>query len=105
LYVTDLISAHLLAMNALQPGDARFYNLGIGHGYSVRDILESAKRVTKRDIPVSYGDRRPGDPPSLYASSDLVQRELGWRPQYTDIDEILASAWNWFVAHPNGYGD
>jgi UDP-glucose 4-epimerase len=86
-------------------GDQRFYNLGIGRGYSVKQIIEAVDRVTGKTINVEYGDRRPGDPPQLYANSDLIQRELGWSPKYTDIDDIIATAWNWFKNHPDGYGD
>lgn len=104
-HVNDLVAAHLLAMTALKDGEARAYNLGIGHGYSVRDILESAKRVTKRDIPIVYGERREGDPAFLYANSEKVQSELGWKPKYVEIDDVIASAWKWHLTHPNGYDD
>jgi len=103
IHVEDLSAAHVLAMDALRPGDARFYNLGIGRGYSVREVLEAARRVTGIEIPVEYGARRPGDPAILYADPARVQRELGWRPRYTDLDPIVATAWGWFKAHPRGY--
>ncbi len=102
-HVEDLCAAHIVAMNALQPGEQRIYNLGIGRGYSVREVLDAALRVTGREIPVEYGDRRPGDPPELYADSAKIQNELGWKAQYTDIDQIIATAWNWFQQHPEGY--
>lgn len=102
-HVTDLCDAHILAMNALSPGDARFYNLGIGRGYSVREIIESVKRVSGRPFTIEYGERRPGDPPTLYADAGKVEKELGWKPNYTDLDKIVATAWNWFVNHPQGY--
>ena len=105
IHVDDLCRAHLMAMDALRPGDAKAYNLGIGRGFSVREVIEAAGRVVGRDIPVENGDRRPGDPPVLVASSDKAQRELGWRPEFTDLDEIIASAWRWFREHPDGYGD
>ena len=102
-HVEDLCAAHIVAMNALEPGDARFYNLGIGKGYSVREVLEAAGRVTGKEIPVEYGDRRPGDPPVLFANADKIRQELGWAARYTEIDEIVATAWNWFEKHPDGY--
>ncbi|MEN6450103.1 MAG: UDP-glucose 4-epimerase GalE [Thermoguttaceae bacterium] len=105
IHVEDLCAAHIVAMNALRPGDARCYNLGIGHGYSVREVLESAKRVSGVDFPVEYGPRRAGDPAVLFASSDKIQTELGWSPRYTELDAIVATAWNWFRRHPDGYGD
>jgi UDP-glucose 4-epimerase len=103
IHVEDLCNAHIAAMNALEPGDGRFYNLGIGRGYSVKEVLESAKRVTGIDFPVEYGDRRPGDPAVLYADAGKIQRELGWRARYTEIDPIVTTAWNWFKNHPDGY--
>ncbi|MFA7237645.1 MAG: UDP-glucose 4-epimerase GalE [Phycisphaeraceae bacterium] len=102
-HVTDLCDAHILAMNSLSPGDVRFYNLGIGRGYSVREVIESVRRVSGRDFKIEYGERRPGDPPTLYANADKIGRELGWKPNYTDLDRIVATAWNWFVNHPQGY--
>ncbi len=87
----------------MQPGDARFYNLGIGRGYSVKEVVESARRVTGVEIPVEYGPRRPGDPAMLFANAEKIGRELGWSARYTDIDAIVATAWNWFKQHPAGY--
>ena len=103
IHVEDLCAAHLLAMEALRPGDARFYNLGIGKGYSVREVIDSARRVTGREIRVQYGARRPGDPAVLYADASKIRRELGWQPKYTELDAIVASAWRWHSAHPHGY--
>ncbi|MDR3109017.1 MAG: UDP-glucose 4-epimerase GalE [Planctomycetaceae bacterium] len=103
-HVDDLISAHVLAMNSLRDGDAKFYNLGIGHGYSVGEILNTAKSVTGRDIPTEYGERRAGDPAQLYADSTVAQTELGWKPVHTDVNEVIESAWRWHTSHPNGYG-
>ena len=105
LHVEDLVEAHLAVMDALQPGDQRAYNLGIGRGYSVREVVEAARRVTGAEIPVSVGPRRPGDPPELYADPSRIQREIGWQPRYTDLDEIIRTAWAWFREHPNGYDD
>ena len=105
IHVEDLCAAHIGVMNALRPGDTRFYNLGIGRGYSVREVIESAKRVTGVDFAVEYGPRRPGDPAILFANADKIRRELGWSPRYTDIDPIVATAWKWFQNHPRGYED
>ncbi|MDR2116645.1 MAG: UDP-glucose 4-epimerase GalE [Planctomycetaceae bacterium] len=94
-HVNDLVTAHVLGIEALSDGDARFYNLGIGHGYSVREILDAAKKVTGKEIPTVFGSRREGDPARLFANSDKAQKELGWNPQHTNIEEIIASAWHW----------
>ncbi len=103
IHVDDLCAAHIRAMDALEPGDQRFYNLGIGRGYSVNEVIESARRVTGREVPLEYGARRPGDPAILFANAAKIQTELGWTARYTDIDEIVATAWNWFKDHPDGY--
>jgi UDP-glucose 4-epimerase len=103
-HVEDLCAAHIMAMNALRPGNGWFYNLGVGKGYSVQEVLDSARRVSGRDLPVEYGPRRPGDPAMLFASARKIQEELGWSPRYTDLDEIVATAWNWLKNHPHGYG-
>ncbi|MFW6124573.1 MAG: UDP-glucose 4-epimerase GalE, partial [Pirellulales bacterium] len=103
IHVDDLCAAHLALMEGLRPGDRRFYNLGIGRGHSVREVIDAARRVTGVPIPIEYGPPRPGDPPELYADPGQIQRELSWRPRYTDIDEIVATAWRWFREHPNGY--
>jgi UDP-glucose 4-epimerase len=91
-------------MDALSDGDARFYNLGLGKGDSVKEVIESVRRVSGRDIAVRSGDRRPGDVPELFADSTKIRRELGWQPQITELDEIVATAWEWFREHPKGYG-
>jgi len=103
IHVEDLIDAHVAVMNALEPGDTRTYNLGIGRGYSVRQIMDAVRRVTGRDFGVIEGARRAGDPPVLYADPAKVKRELGWSAKITDLDEIIRSAWRWFENHPNGY--
>lgn len=103
IHVEDLIDAHVAVMRALEPHAPRHYNLGIGRGYSVREIIDAAKRVTGVDFPVSEGPRRAGDPPRLYADPKRIRSELGWQAQITDLDEIIRSAWNWFRAHPRGY--
>ncbi|MHC4404621.1 MAG: UDP-glucose 4-epimerase GalE [Planctomycetota bacterium] len=105
IHVEDLSAAHVVAMEALAPGDARAYNLGIGRGYSVGEVVESAKRVSGVDIPIEYGQRRAGDPAILYADPRKIQDELGWSARYTEIDEIVATAWNWHRNHPDGYAE
>jgi UDP-glucose 4-epimerase len=104
IHVEDLCDAHIVAMNALGPGDARFYNLGIGKGYSVKAVIDAARQVTGREVPVEYGRRRPGDPAVLFADARKIRAELGWSARYTEIGPIVATAWNWFREHPAGYG-
>jgi UDP-glucose 4-epimerase len=105
IHVDDLAEAHLLALERLQPGQGMKYNLGTGRGYSVRDVIRTAAEVTGRQCPVKEGPRRPGDPPALVASSEKVQKELGWQPRYTELRPIIETAWNWQRKHPRGYGD
>jgi UDP-glucose 4-epimerase len=105
IHVLDLASAHLLALNALERHDRLIYNLGNGQGFSVREVIEVARKVTGRPIPVVESPRRPGDPAILIASSARIRRELNWRPQFPDLETIVASAWRWHSAHPHGYGD
>ena len=102
-HVDDLVNAHLFAMTALAPGETRVYNLGSGSGYSVREMLDAAADVTQREIPTEYVDRREGDPAILLANSDKAKRELGWNPKYTDMKDIINTAWRWHTSHPNGY--
>jgi UDP-glucose-4-epimerase GalE len=103
-HVMDLADAHLLALEALRAGGASTaYNLGNGRPTSVRDIIESVERVVGRPVPYTLSARRPGDPPALYASSERVRRDLGWKPRYEAVDTIVESAWRWRERHPNGY--
>jgi len=104
IHVKDLAQAHILALEALDDG-SRTYNLGNGNGYSVRDVIETAREVTEREIPSEVGPARPGDPATLVASSEKIIEELGWAPQYGTLEEIIASAWAWHQKHPNGYDD
>ena len=104
-HIKDLESAHILALEAIEQRTDLVYHLGNGQGFSVREIVEALRRVTGQPIPVIEGERRPGDPASLVASSERIKRELGWRPQYTDIESIVASAWEWRSRHPQGYAD
>jgi UDP-glucose 4-epimerase len=103
IHITDLVSAHLLAVEALADKDRLVYNLGNGGGYSVREVIETARRVTGEPIPAVEAPRRPGDSPRLVASSEKIRRELGWEPQFTDLKAIIASAWEWHRMHPEGY--
>ncbi len=105
IHVADLVSAHLLALEALQDHDRLVYNLGNGTGYSVRQVIETARAVTGHPIPTVESPRRPGDPPRLVASSERIRRDLGWQPQFPDLETILASAWEWHRTHPHGYAD
>jgi len=95
IHVTDLAAAHILALEALNSRDRIVCNLGNGQGFSVREVIEAARKVTGHAIPVELKPRRPGDPARLVASSALAQRELGWKPQIPEIERILASAWEW----------
>ncbi|TMQ60952.1 MAG: UDP-glucose 4-epimerase GalE [Candidatus Eisenbacteria bacterium] len=103
IHVQDLATAHLLALGALEERSGLIYNLGNGEGASVRQLIEAARRVTGHPIPAEECPRRPGDPAALVASSAKIRRELGWRPQYPELEAILASAWEWHRRHPNGY--
>ena len=95
IHVEDLAEAHLLAYQALEDREQLIYNLGNGAGFSVREVIESARRVTGHPIPVDVVPRRPGDPAVLIASSEKISRELGWKPRHTSLDAIIASAWEW----------
>jgi len=94
-HVSDLADAHLLALEALEKKDRLIFNLGNGKGFSVREVVESARRVTGREIPSEIHPRRAGDPAVLVASSDKAIRELGWEPRYTQLDDIIRTAWDW----------
>ena len=103
IHVIDLARAHILSLNVLDKRSA-IYNLGCGgDGYSVRDVIETARRVTGKEIPVRMGPRRAGDPAVLIASSDKIKSELGWQPQFQDLGLIIESAWRWMLTHPEGY--
>ena len=102
IHILDLAQAHMLALTA--PHSAK-YNLGTGGGTSVREIIATCEKVTGKKIAVIEKPRRPGDPPRLIAGSEKVRAELGWRPQFQDVEKIIASAWAWHVKNPKGYGD
>ena len=95
IHVKDLTDAHLLALNALEKSGRLIYNIGNGQGFTVRQVIDSVRRVTGKTIPVEEQPRRPGDPAVLVASSEKIQRELDWKPSFTDLDKIVASAWEW----------
>lgn len=103
-HVEDLVDAHVLAMSAENRSGIRAYNVGIGKGYSVREVIDAVRRVTGREIKVIEQARRAGDPPEVFNDPSRIQRELGWKPAVTDINEMIASAWRWFEANPRGYG-
>lgn len=105
IHIYDLAQAHILALEAIKPGEARAYNLGNGQGYSVRQVIETAERVTGKKIPVAESPRRPGDPAVLVASSEKIIRELGWKPRFPALEAIIETAWKWHNSHPEGYGD
>jgi len=102
-HVEDLAEAHVLALERLQPGKPLFYNVGIGKGYSVREVVQTAEAVAGRSIAVREGSRRAGDPAALVADASKIQRDLGWQPRYPDLRSIIETAWNWHRAHPRGY--
>jgi UDP-glucose 4-epimerase len=95
IHVSDLADAHLLALNALETQDRLIFNLGNGRGFSVREVIESARGMTGHPIPAEVYPRRAGDPAVLVASSEKAIRELGWKPKYTQLDEIIRTAWIW----------
>ncbi len=105
IHVSDLAQAHMLGLDALRSGkQTTAYNLGNGNGYSVLEVIKVAEKVTGKSIKVVPADRRPGDPAVLVASSAKISTELGWKPNYPDLETIIRHAWNWHIAHPNGYG-
>lgn len=105
IHVIDLARAHILALKVLNER-SRIYNLGCGgDGYSVREVIDVAREVTGKEIPVRMGPRRAGDPAALIASSDRIRKELGWSPQHQDLRTIIQSAWKWMLAHPYGYSN
>lgn len=104
IHVLDLAQAHILALHALDQG-SRTYNLGNGQGFTVKEVIDTARAVTGHPIPAVMGPRRAGDPAVLVAGSDKIRAELGWAPRYPDIRDIVESAWRWHLAHPDGYAD
>ncbi|MGG0838096.1 UDP-glucose 4-epimerase GalE [Bacillus paralicheniformis] len=104
IHVMDLVDAHILAVERLRKGgESTVYNLGNGTGFSVKEVVETARKVTGCTIPAEVAERRAGDPAQLIASSEKAVKELGWQPKYAELETIIDSAWKWFKAHPNGY--
>jgi UDP-glucose 4-epimerase len=102
IHIADLAQAHILG---LAPGRQGFYNLGNGDGYSVRQVIQMCEKVVGKKIPTVEKPRRPGDPPKLVASAEKAMRELGWKPKFPKLEDIVATAWAWHKKHPNGYPD
>ena len=102
IHIIDLARAHILAM---APGKHGFFNLGNGEGYSVREVIQTCERITGQSIKVLQQPRRHGDPPKLLASAEKAKKELGWKPAYPKLEDIVASAWRWHKQHPSGYPD
>jgi UDP-glucose 4-epimerase len=105
IHIQDLALAHVLALEKMDHLRQAIFNLGNGRGFSVLEVIETAREVTGRDIPYQKGDRRPGDPAVLVASSGQARKTLGWEPVYPDLKAIIASAWNWHQRFPRGYED
>lgn len=106
IHVTDLAQAHILALGKLRNGgDSSVYNLGNGKGFSVKEVINLARKVTGVNIKEVMGGRRAGDPAVLVASSEKIQKELNWKPKYNELSTIIETAWNWHKNHPNGYED
>ena len=106
IHVTDLAQAHILALDyLLRGGENNVFNLGNGVGFTNKEVVDVARKVTGHPIPAEIAPRRTGDPAQLVASSEKAKTVLGWKPQYADLEVIVSSAWNWHKAHPNGYGE
>ena len=106
IHVTDLAQAHILAVKYLRNGgNSDIFNLGNGIGFSVKEVIETARKVTGHPIPAQISPRRAGDPAKLIASSEKARKILGWKPEHAELEEIIATAWNWHKKHPNGYND
>ena len=105
IHIEDLCRAHLLALKKLEQHWDLAYNLGNGRGYSVREVISAVKKVSGRDFKVTDADRRPGDPPVLTSDATKAKNELGWRPQLPDLEQIVATAWQWHKKYPDGYPD
>ena len=104
-HVEDLADAHCRAVDAIEPGRADAFNLGTGHGNSVREVIDAVQSVTGQPVPHSIGPRRAGDPPALYADATRAQETLGWQPNYTELQDTVLTAWDWHSTHERGYDD
>ena len=105
IHIDDLSRAHLLALEGSRPGEHQIFNLGNGSGFSVREVISTAQRVTGAAIPTRETGRRPGDPPMLVAAGERIRLDLGWEPQKAELEQIVADAWKFAQAHPDGYPD
>ena len=104
IHVTDLADAHILAVHKLREGsESNIYNLGSGNGFTVKEMIEAARKVTEHEIPAKVCERRAGDPAKLVASSIKAREELGWQPKFENVEAMISSAWNWHKNHPNGF--
>ena len=104
IHVVDLADAHICALNYLRGGgESNFFNLGTGHGFSVKEIIDAAEKVIGGKIKKEFGARRPGDPARLIASGEKARKVLQWTPRFDDVERIIATAWQWHTLHPNGY--
>ena len=103
IHVADLAAAHVLALQAAEAGRVKVFNLGNGDGFSVRQVIDACRQAAGHPIPAEPAPRRPGDPPTLVASAEKARQQLGWQPQYPDLATIVAHAWAWHSAHPDGY--
>ena len=104
IHVTDLAQAHILAVKYLADGGkSDVFNLGNGVGFTVKEVIETARKVTGHPIPAVISPRRGGDPAKLIASSEKAKNILGWKPEHADLEEIISTAWKWHKNHPNGY--
>ncbi|HEX3022322.1 MAG TPA: GDP-mannose 4,6-dehydratase, partial [Lachnospiraceae bacterium] len=105
IHVTDLAQAHILAVKYLMEGkESNIFNLGNGVGFTVKEVIDTARKVTNHEIKAVVSPRRAGDPAKLIASSEKARTILGWKPEHADLEEIIASAWKWHSTHPNGFG-
>jgi UDP-glucose 4-epimerase len=105
IHIEDLCRAHLLVLDKLDQNDELIYNLGNGKGYSVREVIDTVKKVSGKDFKVVETARRPGDPPVLTSDATRATKELGWQPKFPDLEQIVSTAWQWHNKYPNGYGD
>lgn len=104
IHVIDLADAHILAVEKLRAGsDSNIYNLGSGNGFTVKEMIEAARKVTNHEIPAKVCERRAGDPAKLVAASGKARKELGWNPKYENVEAMISSAWNWHKNNPNGF--
>jgi UDP-glucose 4-epimerase len=105
IHIDDLADAHLLALDGTRPGEHRIFNLGNGNGFSVREVIEATQNVTGVEVNAREADRRPGDPPMLVAAADRIRSELGWKPRKPELEEMVADAWAFAQARPDGYSE